>query len=100
VKDRGLGTRLRNLRAKTGLGIKKVAPELGISYTYLSKLENDEKKPSEELIARIADYYGDAADELLVAAGRVPAEVLSILQRDPEKAIAFLRQRFGPKQRS
>ena len=82
---------------KTGLGIKRVAPRLGISYTYLSKLENDEKQPSEQLIRRIARYYGEDASGMLVAAGRVPTEVLAILQSDPEKAVAFLRERFGRK---
>jgi transcriptional regulator with XRE-family HTH domain len=77
-----------------------VAPQLGITYTYLSKLENDEKKPSQELIERIANYYGENSDRLLVAAGHVPAEVLAILQSEPEKALAFLRQRFGRKQQS
>ena len=68
---------------------------LGISYTYLSKLENDEKAPSEQLVERIAHYYDQDSSELLAAAGRVPPDVLEILRNDPEKAIAFLRQRFG-----
>jgi transcriptional regulator with XRE-family HTH domain len=100
VKRQGLGKTIRTLRARTGLGIKQVAPRLGITYTYLSKLENDEKKPSQELIERIANYYGQDSDRLLVAAGRVPADVLAILQSEPEKALAFLRQRFGRKQQS
>lgn len=100
VRRQGLGKTLRALRARTGLGIKQVAPRLGITYTYLSKLENDEKRPSKDLIERIADYYGEDTDRLLVTAGRVPAEVLTILQSEPEKALAFLRQRFGRKQQS
>lgn len=100
MKRQGLGKTLRTLRAKTGLGIKRVAPQLGITYTYLSKLENDEKKPSQDLIERIANYYGEDSDRLLMAAGRVPAEVLAILQSEPEKALTFLRQRFGRKQQS
>jgi len=30
---------------KSGQGIKRLAPELGASYTHLSKLENDEMDP-------------------------------------------------------
>jgi transcriptional regulator with XRE-family HTH domain len=95
---RGLGSRLKALRAKTGRGIKQVAPRLGITYTYLSKLENDEKKPSQQLVERIAHYYGQDASGLLVASGRVPPDILEILQSEPERAIAFLRQRFGRRQ--
>src|ERR1700674_5024380 len=36
------GQLLRQLRTKTGIGIKRLAPELHVSYTYLSKLENNE----------------------------------------------------------
>ena len=42
------GAVLRQLRNKTGLGIKGLAPELGVTYSYLSKLENNEVGPSEK----------------------------------------------------
>jgi len=32
---------------------------------------------------------------LLLAAGKVPAEVLEILREHPEEAIEFLREHFG-----
>ena len=37
------GDILRQLRANKGVGIKRLAPELGVTYTYLSKLENNEE---------------------------------------------------------
>ena len=89
------GKVLRQLRAKSGLGIKKLAPELGVSYSYLSKLENNEVGPSEDMIARVAKYFDYDGDRLLLSAGKVPQEVLKILQDNPDEAIEFLKERFG-----
>jgi HTH-type transcriptional regulator, competence development regulator len=89
------GEILRQLRGRKALGIKRLAPELGVSYTYLSKLENNEVRPSEELVDRIAAYFQYDRDKLLLSAGKVPPEVLAILREHPDDAIAFLRERFG-----
>jgi hypothetical protein len=43
------GRILKKLRTQSGKGIKRLAPELRVSYSYLSKLENEEIGPSEEL---------------------------------------------------
>lgn len=89
------GQILRELRMRSGTGIKRLAPELSITYSYLSKLENGEVAPSEELVARIARYFHYDTDRLLISAGKIPKEVLSILQEHPDEALDFLRERFG-----
>jgi HTH-type transcriptional regulator, competence development regulator len=91
------GPKLRELRVKAGLGIKKLAPELGVSYTYVSKLENNEIMPSADLVERVAHYFKCDSDHLMLSAGKVPEEILSILRKNPEDALSFLRQRFGSK---
>jgi transcriptional regulator with XRE-family HTH domain len=89
------GQILRDLRAREGVGIKKLAPALGVTYSYLSKLENTELWPSEEFVGRVARYFSYDADRLLLAAGKVPAEIMRILRENPDEAIEFLRARFG-----
>ena len=89
------GEILRDLRAKTGVGIKRLAPELGITYSYLSKLENGEIAPSQELVERVADYFDYDSDRLLISAGKIPGEIVQILQQHPDEALDFLRERFG-----
>jgi transcriptional regulator with XRE-family HTH domain len=89
------GEILRQLRNKTGIGIKRLAPELGVNYTYLSKLENLETRPSEKLVERVAKYFNYDRNRLLLSAGKVPPEVLRILRENPDEAIEFLRKRFG-----
>jgi HTH-type transcriptional regulator, competence development regulator len=94
------GKVLRQLRDQSGTGIKRLAPELGVSYTYLSKLENDTTAPSEEFVGRVAKYFNYDKDRLLLAAGRVPEEILGILRDNPDEALEFLRRRFGAKHES
>src|SRR5271170_7822693 len=89
------GQILRELRTKKGLGIKKLAPDLGVNYTYLSKLENGDLTPSEEVVGRVAKYFNYNSDRLLLAAGKTPPEILRILRENPDQALEFLRERFG-----
>jgi len=89
------GELLRKLRRTTGLGIKRLAPDLGVNYTYLSKLENNQTSPSEQLVGRVADYFGYDRNQLLLSAGKVPPEILEILRKNPDDAIDLLRRHFG-----
>jgi HTH-type transcriptional regulator, competence development regulator len=85
----------RELRTQSGKGFKRLAPELGVSYSYLSKLENEEIGPSEELIERIAEHFGYDRAKLMLSAGKVPEEIVQILQSHPDEAIRMLRERFA-----
>jgi transcriptional regulator with XRE-family HTH domain len=89
------GEILRQLRKEAGIGIKRLAPELGVTYGYLSKLENIELTPSEDFVGRVARYFDYDQDQLLLSAGKVPEEILRILQSNPEDAIQLLKERFG-----
>jgi transcriptional regulator with XRE-family HTH domain len=75
--------------------LKQAAPEIGVSYTYLSKLENGHVEPSDETLRRLAAYYGVDGDALGALAGRLPADVTAYLQEDPERVLALLRSHFG-----
>jgi HTH-type transcriptional regulator, competence development regulator len=89
------GKILRQLRLESGKGIKSLAPELKVNYTYLSKLENETISPSEELVERVADYFGFNRESLLLSAGKVPEDILKILRENPNDAVAALRKQFG-----
>jgi transcriptional regulator with XRE-family HTH domain len=89
------GSTIRELREKRGLGLKRAAPEIGVSYSYLSKLENGLVGPSDDTIEALAAYYDVDVDYLGVMAGRLPPDILAILQNDPEGALRYLRERFG-----
>jgi hypothetical protein len=58
-------------------------------------LENEAISPSAEMVAKVARYFDYDYDRLLLAAGKVPEEVLTILRENPDEALEFLRARFG-----
>ncbi len=95
MKRKGFGGMFKHLRKEAGIGIKGLAPHLGVTYSYLSKLENGATLPSEELVYRTARYFSCDPNPLMLAAGKVPRDVLKILQENPEHALEFLKDRFG-----
>jgi HTH-type transcriptional regulator, competence development regulator len=95
MQKKGFGGLFKRLRKDAGIGIKKLAPHLGVTYSYLSKLENGSTLPSEELVYRTARYFSCDPNPLMLAAGKVPRDVLKILQENPEDAFEFLKDRFG-----
>ena len=89
------GTLLKSLRERDALGIKRLAPKLAVSYTYLSKLENNHVMPSEQVIDRISKYFNYSKDELLLAADKIPEDVRRILRENPREAVEYLRSGFA-----
>lgn len=87
------GARLKRKRTSQGLGLRETASKVGISATYLSRIENDAEKspPSEEKILKLAEVLNDDFDELMVLAGRVPEEVTDWIKSDAGMP-AFFRQ--------
>ncbi len=72
-----LGKRLRTQRHALRLSGPKVAAQVGVSSVHISDMENDKRRPSLDLLVRLARVYGVTTDYLLgVEAG--PA-----MPRDP-----------------
>jgi transcriptional regulator with XRE-family HTH domain len=95
MNKKNFGGRFKALRKEAGVGIKRLAPHLGVTYSYLSKLESGITLPSEKLVYRAARYFSCDPNPLLLAAGKIPRDVLKILQDHPEDAFEFLKNRFG-----
>ena len=86
-----LGDRLKRIRSSRGLGLRETAGKVGISATYLSRLENNlEGNPTEEKIRILADILQDNFDELMQLAERVPSDVTEMIKADLNMP-AFLR---------
>lgn len=73
------GQRVRQLRKIRNLTLRVVASEVGINYTYLSKIENGKLDfsdfPSEKLIRKLASLLKADTDELLLLAQKIPDEI-------------------------
>jgi len=88
-----LGERIRRKRKERKLGLRETAVKVGISSTYLSRIEtmDEASPPAEDVIRRLSDLLGDDFDELMQLAGRVPQDVASVIKRDPRMP-EFLRR--------
>lgn len=70
-----LGFVLKKLREDNGFSLRGVEDETGISNAYLSQLENDKaKKPSANILHKLADLYKSDFGHLLSLAGIVENE--------------------------
>lgn len=92
VKREKLGERIKRIRQARELGLRETATKVGISSTYLSRIENcqDPTPPKEKVIRDLAAVLEDDFDELMRLAGRVPEDVQKVLKADPQMA-TFLR---------
>jgi transcriptional regulator with XRE-family HTH domain len=85
------GVRLRTLRRERGWTQRQLADQVGLDFTYLSKLENGADIPGEKAVERLAHALRTDADELLALAGRVPSELREWTAHDP-RAVRLLRR--------
>jgi transcriptional regulator with XRE-family HTH domain len=89
---RRFGERIRELRKAKSLGQRGLAERIGVSHTYVSKIENGKLDfgdyPSEQLIHSIAKILDCDSRELLLLAGKIPPD---IRKRVVERPDAFRR---------
>ena len=86
-----LGQRIKRERLAQGMTQRELAEAAGITVPYVSKIEAGKETPIEEKIVKLAEALRLDADELTLAAGRVPQDVMDRLTADPKKAVEFLR---------
>jgi transcriptional regulator with XRE-family HTH domain len=90
------GAFIRRERESKEIGLREMAKMIGVSPTYLSKVERDEfSPPAEDKVKAIAKIIGCDADDLLARAGRVSTDVSDIIKRRPVELAALLRTTKG-----
>lgn len=77
------GERVRAVRLERGLSVRELATKVGISFSYLSNLELQGTKPSEQTVRAFARELALDEDELLQAAGIVPEDLRKMLCEKP-----------------
>jgi transcriptional regulator with XRE-family HTH domain len=60
-----IGEKLHTLRTRRGLSIRQLAPELGISDSYITQIELGKKTPSARLVLKIALFFNVSTDQLM-----------------------------------
>ena len=75
----GFGNRLRAMRTAKGLSQRALGERVGVSFTYISKVENGKLDfgdyPSEDLIRRLAAALDTDEEELLLMAEKIPEAI-------------------------
>jgi transcriptional regulator with XRE-family HTH domain len=90
------GEFVRREREAKEIGLREMAKMIGVSPTYLSKVERDEfAPPAEDKVKAIARVIGCDVDELLARAGRVASDLSAIIKRHPVELAALLRTTKG-----
>jgi HTH-type transcriptional regulator, competence development regulator len=85
------GEHIRKGREERRIGLRQFAKAVGVSPTFVSKMERSiGPLPGEATIRKMAAILGENPDELLAMANKVADDVLAIIKKEP--AIArFLR---------
>lgn len=90
------GEFVRREREAKEIGLREMAKMIGVSPTYLSKVERDEfPPPAEDKVKAIAKIINCDADELMARAGRVSSDLSDIIKRRPIELAALLRTTKG-----
>jgi transcriptional regulator with XRE-family HTH domain len=73
------GDRIRAIRTAKGFSQRALGERVGVSFTYISKVENGKLDfgdyPSEDLIRRLAAALGADEEELLLLAEKIPEPI-------------------------
>jgi len=72
-------------RSDRGLGIRTLSKMIGVSPTHLRRLEANQSNPSEELVKKLSQVLNVDFDELMIAANRVPSDIVEYLLRNPSE---------------
>lgn len=86
------GELLRELRKRHKMTQRRLAELVGIDFTYISKIESGTMDPpAEDKIIKIAETLGVEADELILAAKKVPASFQRLITENRDVPV-FLRK--------
>lgn len=88
IEKMRFGERLRQLRQEKNLSQRELAEEVGVNFTYISKIENEKldfaQFPGEELICKLAKALEADEDELLILAEKVPERIKKRMMERPD----------------
>ena len=101
AEEERFGAKVRRLREGRDIGLRPFARMVGISATYLSKVERGELPPlAEHRVKEIARLLDQDPDELLALAGRVASDLGEIIRERPREMASFLRtvRGMGPEE--
>ena len=89
------GARLRNLRRAAGVSQRELAQQVGVDFSYVSKVENDRlPPPAADTIEKICHALGVGPDELMGLTNKLPSDLRQLLVEN-KGARDFMREAQG-----
>ena len=88
------GEQVKKLRKEKRITQLELAQQIGVDFTYISKIENNKTihSPSEKIIRKIAEVLETDAEKLILLADKVPQNLQETIVNDSEDFVAsFLR---------
>jgi transcriptional regulator with XRE-family HTH domain len=85
------GERIKRHRLAAGLTQRELADKVNVGVPHISKVEADRENPSDDLILRLARAFEQDADELFLAARKLPPALAEEVATDPARALQFFR---------
>ena len=87
------GDRVRVLRTTKGLSQRALGQMIGVSFTYVSKIENEKidfgDYPNEDLIRKLASVLEVDEDEMLILAEKIPERIRRRVLERPDAFRTF-----------
>lgn len=79
------GVTIKELRLKKSLTQRELASKIGVDFTYISKLENQQLgPPSEEVIVKMAKVFAVDRHLLTLVAGKVPSDFAEVILKNKD----------------
>ena len=92
AEDMTFGEQIRQWREERGVGLRQFAKAIGVSPTFISKMERGiGPLPGEATLCKMAMFFGQNEDVFLALADKVASDVLAVIIRQPAYA-RFLRE--------
>jgi transcriptional regulator with XRE-family HTH domain len=71
-----LGQNIKALREAKGLLQKQVATEVGLGISHYSKIENDQREASVDMLDKLSRFYNTTIDKIVHPDNMIPEEVV------------------------
>jgi transcriptional regulator with XRE-family HTH domain len=93
-KKESFGKMLKDARKKGGYTLRQVASKTDSNYAYLSQLEADIARPSEDLARKLARFFKEDEETWVFIAREVPEQIEDIKKKFPKVAPEYFRKIF------
>lgn len=61
-----IGKKIRTLRERHNISIRQLGNAIGVSHTYVLKIENGDRRPSIDVVAALSRYFSVSTDVLIL----------------------------------